>query len=181
MNRHILFITALMLFLFTACGGSQDNHQSVGIDTAEEVKAEVENTPDSFDASFADGMTGRIFQDYLRLQTALVESDDNTAKDAAQDMMEAFGTDRPELRQAASTIAQASDLEARRAAFSEFTEAAGDFFEQGLSRGSIYLVHCPMAFDNEGANWYSDKEEVLNPYFGDRMLRCGKVAETITK
>jgi len=32
-----------------------------------------------------------------------------------------------------------------------------------------------MAFGNKGADWLSEKDEVLNPYFGDMMLRCGEV------
>jgi hypothetical protein len=36
-----------------------------------------------------------------------------------------------------------------------------------------------MAFNNKGDFWLSDNEEVLNPYFGDKMLRCGEVVEVI--
>ena len=43
----------------------------------------------------------------------------------------------------------------------------------------LYQQYCPMAFDNTGAHWISDKEKVFNPYFGDKMLRCGKVTEVI--
>lgn len=35
-----------------------------------------------------------------------------------------------------------------------------------------------MAFNNEGADLFSDSEQVRNPYFGDKMLSCGKVVET---
>jgi Cu(I)/Ag(I) efflux system membrane fusion protein len=38
-----------------------------------------------------------------------------------------------------------------------------------------------MANDNEGADWLSKEEQVQNPYFGDQMLTCGTVQETITK
>ena len=30
-----------------------------------------------------------------------------------------------------------------------------------------------MAFNNEGAYWLSDAEQIRNPYFGDKMLTCG--------
>ncbi len=43
----------------------------------------------------------------------------------------------------------------------------------------VYRIHCPMAFDNKGADWLSPDDKVLNPYFGDKMLRCGEVVGQI--
>jgi Cu(I)/Ag(I) efflux system membrane fusion protein len=36
-----------------------------------------------------------------------------------------------------------------------------------------------MAFNDKGAYWLSDKEAIRNPYFGDKMLTCGSVEETL--
>ncbi len=36
-----------------------------------------------------------------------------------------------------------------------------------------------MAFNNRGAHWLSDTTEVVNPYFGDEMLHCGSVTDTL--
>jgi Cu(I)/Ag(I) efflux system membrane fusion protein len=36
-----------------------------------------------------------------------------------------------------------------------------------------------MAFDNAGATWLQDSEEIANPYFGEMMLGCGEIQETI--
>jgi Cu(I)/Ag(I) efflux system membrane fusion protein len=38
-----------------------------------------------------------------------------------------------------------------------------------------------MAFDFDGAEWLSDSDQIRNPYFGDKMLTCGSVEDTITK
>ncbi len=46
------------------------------------------------------------------------------------------------------------------------------------NKASVYQQFCPMAFDDKGAFWLSDKKEIRNPYFGDKMLKCGKVTET---
>jgi hypothetical protein len=32
-----------------------------------------------------------------------------------------------------------------------------------------------MAFGNTGAHWLSNTKEIQNPYFGDKMLKCGRV------
>jgi hypothetical protein len=51
----------------------------------------------------------------------------------------------------------------------------------------LYLQNCPMAFgEDNGANWISSSEEVINPYLGKihpeykaTMLHCGEVKDTI--
>ncbi len=43
---------------------------------------------------------------------------------------------------------------------------------------TLYTVFCPMAFDNAGANWVQKGKEVNNPYFGQKMLRCGEIKTT---
>ncbi len=35
--------------------------------------------------------------------------------------------------------------------------------------------YCPMAFKNKGAAWLQAEGIVANPYFGQRMLRCGEI------
>ncbi len=44
---------------------------------------------------------------------------------------------------------------------------------------AIYVQKCPMADGNKGAIWLSESKEVKNPYYGDLMLNCGEVIETI--
>ena len=43
----------------------------------------------------------------------------------------------------------------------------------------LFVQFCPMADDNKGAFWISKEEQVLNPYFGDAMLKCGSVKQVI--
>jgi Cu(I)/Ag(I) efflux system membrane fusion protein len=45
--------------------------------------------------------------------------------------------------------------------------------------GAVYQLHCPMAFDNRGAFWLQDNPEVSNPYFGNKMPRCGSLERQI--
>ena len=37
----------------------------------------------------------------------------------------------------------------------------------------LYIQHCPMVNNNEGADWLSLSEEIRNPYFGEVMMNCG--------
>ena len=50
----------------------------------------------------------------------------------------------------------------------------GREFEQALKK-PLYKVHCPMAFDDEGASWLQADKKVANPYYGAEMLRCGTI------
>lgn len=43
----------------------------------------------------------------------------------------------------------------------------------------LYVQHCPMADSNKGADWLSIKAEIKNPYFGEAMLTCGEITDTI--
>jgi len=43
----------------------------------------------------------------------------------------------------------------------------------------VYNLFCHMADSNKGAYWLSKEQKVANPYFGDAMLTCGEVKQTI--
>jgi hypothetical protein len=43
----------------------------------------------------------------------------------------------------------------------------------------LFWQYCPMAFNNRGAYWISSERQVRNPYFGNEMLECGKVADSL--
>lgn len=48
-----------------------------------------------------------------------------------------------------------------------------------FDRAKVYKIHCPMAFDNKGADWLSKDTNVLNPYLPTEMLECGEIVDTI--
>ncbi|MFY7965837.1 MAG: DUF3347 domain-containing protein [Chitinophagaceae bacterium] len=43
----------------------------------------------------------------------------------------------------------------------------------------VYFTHCPMAFNNKGADWLSNTSEVINPYLPKKMLDCGEVKDSV--
>ena len=43
----------------------------------------------------------------------------------------------------------------------------------------LYQDFCPMYNNNKGAQWLSTTEEIKNPYFGSKMMGCGKVQKEI--
>ena len=76
----------------------------------------------------------------------------------------------------------ASEIKSRRTAFDEVGMALIEMVRgHGIDQlGDLYVVHCPMAFGNKGADWLSKVPTVLNPYYGDAMLTCGSVKDTLS-
>lgn len=167
-----------ILFISISCN-PRGGEQSAKINTPEEIKEQKEKTPDIADSSFKDGMTGKVFHNYLQLKMSLVNSDNSGAKTASGNMAEAFTSERAELKSLAEQIANSDELETQRKLFSDFTNQIEALFKSNLAEGKIYKQYCPMAFDNKGAFWFSDVAEIRNPYFGEKMLNCGSVEETI--
>jgi len=76
---------------------------------------------------------------------------------------------------------QKASIDDMRIALPKLTAALADYLRAfGHDReGPLYRLHCPMAFDNRGADWLQADERVNNPYFGRRMLRCGELTGRI--
>ena len=72
------------------------------------------------------------------------------------------------------------DIEKQRGEFAKFNIAFYKSLKSfGLNKVTAYYQYCPMAEKDKGAYWFSDTEEIKNPYFGDAMLGCGENRETI--
>jgi Cu(I)/Ag(I) efflux system membrane fusion protein len=79
-----------------------------------------------------------------------------------------------------ATISTSSNISSQRLSFSELNDALYASVKAfGLHHGMIYYQYCPMANGDKGAYWFSNVEEIENPYFGDEMLKCGETKETI--
>ncbi|MFW5924539.1 MAG: efflux RND transporter periplasmic adaptor subunit [Myxococcota bacterium] len=146
-------------------------------------------------AAFREAL-GKRLAPYLRLQEALAADDREAAGKAAAALVEgarAFdGSASPEGRRAwepiqeplathAQQVARASSLDEARETFQQVAEQMarvlrvfGNPFDRPLR-----LVHCPMAFDEEGAEWLQTGETIDNTYFGSEMRTCGEIRATI--
>jgi Cu(I)/Ag(I) efflux system membrane fusion protein len=80
---------------------------------------------------------------------------------------------------ATSKIEKASELDAARAEFEKLSLASEEAMRVLGSTTAMYVMHCPMAFDGRGARWLQSSKDLLNPYFGASMLRCGSTLEVL--
>ena len=179
-KSRFLAISSVLAISLVSCGDKK-NKEDAEVNTPKEVEQAKGQTENIADASFSDGMTGKVFHDYQQIRMALVNSDANGVQAAAGNLAKSFSEELEDMKSTALAMADASDLEKQRELFSEFTAEVEPLFKESISEGSIYKQFCPMAFEGKGGYWISDVEEIRNPYYGEKMLKCGKVTETITK
>ena len=120
-----------------------------------------------------------LVENYLALKDALVATDGAKAQKAANDFLEVNNNDA--LTADLKTIAGSTDVATQRIAFEGLSTNMYSIVKAGGSETVLYKQYCPMAFNNKGAYWLAAEEEVNNPYFGDVMLHCGSVQETINQ
>jgi Cu(I)/Ag(I) efflux system membrane fusion protein len=137
-----------------------------------------------------------VFDQYIVLKDAFVQSDLKKAKQAAQDVLQALSKVDMKLLTGDAhiqwmnisgkldiqikLIASSGKLEDQSIAFSVFSE---HFYKAiktfGLMGKTAYYQFCPMAFDKKGAYWLSESKTISNPYFGKKMIDCGETKETL--
>lgn len=131
---------------------------------------------------FKDASLTKAYGHYLDLKDALVASDQKVAKQASKALQKELQENNAETKvaQQADLVAKASSLAEQRKIFTELSQNMTALVKgNNLSMGKIYLEYCPMANNNKGGSWLSNEKEIKNPYFGEMMLKCGRVKETI--
>jgi len=132
--------------------------------------------------AFKDAKVETAYKEYIQLKNALVESKVDEAKDAAGKLKTSLSSvkEGKNAMTEAIKISKATDLNEIRKTFASLSNEMKTFVKANqLSKGELYLEYCPMANNNTGAYWLSNEKEIKNPYFGDKMLKCGSVKETI--
>lgn len=131
------------------------------------------------DAEFKDEKVKQAFDEYLAVKDALVRTDASASRKSAENLKNTLKEAKPEIAEIAGRIVATEDVNQQREIFSELTAAMEPVLKEAISSGKIYKQFCPMAFEGKGDYWYSTSEEIRNPYYGDKMLKCGRVEETI--
>jgi len=132
-----------------------------------------------------------VIDAYINLKDALIQSDVSMASsksEAFRKALEEMPVNQREqthnywsiLHKASKGINESVSLEHQRKQFQmisdKLIEMVRNFDEVN---NKLFIQFCPMADNNNGAFWISKEEQVLNPYFGDAMLKCGSVKQVI--
>lgn len=146
------------------------------------------------DSENEDSQIGIIVNDYLQLKDALVADNSENAAKAGERLVTAFEgfnmdeyeegqqQELTEIIEDAKEHAEhitMSDMAHQREHFDILSVDLADMLEITGSPKTLYQQFCPMYNDNKGAIWLSASEEIRNPYFGQKMLTCGKVQKEI--
>ncbi|MTI41426.1 DUF3347 domain-containing protein [Fulvivirga lutimaris] len=158
----------VIMAFFAACGTPKQENTTEETATTE-VAAEPVNEKDE------------VVEAYIKVKDALVATDMESTKNAAEALHHTVMSDESlkSLADATMAVAQGEDIEAQRVAFQTLTAEFISYAKTSNPSVKLYVQFCPMAFDNTGANWVSTSSEIRNPYFGDKMLKCGRVDEEI--
>jgi Cu(I)/Ag(I) efflux system membrane fusion protein len=152
----------------------------------------ISSTPDAFKKQLQ-----AAIESYLLLKDNLVVSDPAKAKKSAT----AFKTKLKSIDMAllkgdahmywmdqlmalnshTDLIISKDGLEDKRKQFDFLSQAVIKSIKAfGVNDVTYYEQYCSMANEDQGASWISLNDEIMNPYYGDAMLHCGEVSETIT-
>lgn len=144
----------------------------------------------SFDEGFSSDFNEAL-PSYLKMKDALVESDagqvSNFAKATSKKLKEISTSDLGKMEKQHLTksiemldaIATNENLENQRAHFVILNENIVPIAMNIENSTNYYVQKCPMANNNKGAVWLSTEEEIRNPYYGDAMLTCGSVIDSL--
>lgn len=132
-----------------------------------------------------------LVQPYLNIQQALAADKLTEAHMEAQALKTAATLARArsrtpdiaKLRAAVAAILASKDLPTARAGFLALSKEMQPLIEHvgTTNKTDLFVLHCSMAFDGQGASWIQDDRMVANPYYGPRMLRCGSAQNQIAK
>lgn len=174
-----MLLIALATTFFIGCKDNQKTAEpevvTVDHETEEvEIYAVAENS-----AEFNNEDIAAVFEQYLQVQNALINTNgDAAAKESArlQELLAGTELESEEIIESVvKEMASTDDVELQRKHFEQLNDWMEATIEGNLTSGTVYKQYCPMAFNDQGAYWLSTSKAVLNPYFGDVMLKCGRV------
>jgi hypothetical protein len=181
--KNLKMSIAVMLLLVVSVANAQEKHKmdhsnmnmgNMKMDKMKDAKAEA------------------ILTSYFILKDALVADDSKKAAQAAlrlEASLKTFdksGYTKEQQKELADIIDDATEhaqhiakspIAHQREHFKSLSKDIADMVTITGTKNTIYEQFCPM-YDG-GSAWLSINKEVSNPYYGSKMLKCGKVQREI--
>jgi hypothetical protein len=156
--KKVLFLS----ILFTALAG----HQSFGQDSSRNLS--------------------ELLSEYYSIKNSLVAGSGSQAATHAQNFIKVANTidykiisegNINALLKDATPISETTDLKKQRTYFATLSANMALVAKAvPLTTAPVYQAYCPM----KKSYWLSAEKEIKNPYYGNAMLTCGNVVDTIT-
>ncbi|MBC9794976.1 DUF3347 domain-containing protein [Sinomicrobium weinanense] len=153
-----------------------------------------EKNGNGINAIVQDEIATTIVNQYLDLKNALVESNSEKAAQAGGKLAKTLKKfdvssyeqgQQQELKEIVEDAIEhgehisKSKIGHQREHFEILSEDIVDMVAITGTSQTLYQQYCPMYNENKGGFWLSTEEEIKNPYFGSKMLTCGKVQKKI--
>ncbi|HBO29577.1 MAG: hypothetical protein CMF34_00015 [Leeuwenhoekiella sp.] len=191
---------ALVLFSATACKDGNKNEPTAPMSNEmhqESMDDMMDDKPMNEDDEIAmnngqDAKAEAILTDYFKLKDALVNDDNAKAKELEASLATTLGkldiseytdTQQSDLKDIVEDAVEhaehisESDIAHQREHFKVLSKDVTDMVAITGTENTLYQQFCPM-YDG-GSAWLSTSKDVKNPYYGSKMLTCGKVQKEI--
>lgn len=201
MKKSIISLSVLSILVLASCSNehNQDAHENHDT-SASVVKEEVTNSA-TVEHSLKEvspatrEMMKSLFGHYTHLKNALVNADVKEAQMGAQAMLDVLNkfdvskitaeekkildSHLAPIKEDASHIVENNEIAHQREHLVSLSTHVYELVKAFGVEKEVYYSYCPMANNDKGAYWVSEIKEIKNPYFGNDMLTCGEVKETI--
>lgn len=188
MNKYFIYAAWIIL---AACGNGE---QKVKLPDQPQTPLAKSSNSDAFNRSFTS-----VMDNYYSLKDSFVAEKNITLIDnIARNLMVAVDSLQiNELKGDTNIVATAKsytqgisselkglvgekDMESKRKSFQMVSDQLYDLIRTvQYDRAIVYHDYCPMAFNEQGANWLSNSPEIKNPYIPKKMLTCGEIKDSI--
>ena len=187
MKKYVIYCIVIVL---AACSSNEQKEKAP--DQPQGPLAKSANS-DDFNQSF-----GSLLESYYALKDNFVAEKSTLVDSSAKKMM--FLVDSlplEELKADSNIVATAKtytqgisselkgllgekNIEEKRKSFQMVSDQLYDLVRTvQYDRAIVYHQFCPMAFNDQGANWLSNSSDIRNPYIPKKMLTCGEVKDSI--
>jgi iron uptake system EfeUOB component EfeO/EfeM len=156
----------------------------IGVNAVVTENGDLNVTDAVEDVTFKTEEASQIHAAYLSLKGALVNTDPYEAAEIASNFKSTLESQTESditrgLNDDLALISVSKDAAEQRVAFENISKKVEVYLSSEITSGIIYKQYCPMAFEGKGAYWLSNSKEIRNPYYGDKMLKCGVVDKEI--
>lgn len=188
-SRKILSATLFSLFFIVACGETERERAQQEQREQQLQMQMIQTTPE-----FNDQM-GAVLDRYFDLKEALVETDAEGAKTAAEylkseaesaeqqgineETMALWIAFRSVIEENSEQITALEEADDQRYHFEYISDTMIEMVDQFRPVGyELFHQSCPMVRGGT-AEWLSREEQIRNPYHGERMMNCGETIRRI--
>ena len=161
---------------------NSDNHHNV----------DTKMNHDNMDSNAQNSGAQKVLADYMSLKDALVATNKDAASKAGKKLentlkgFDASSYTSEQQKELKDIIADAkehaehigrSEMDHQREHFKVLSKDIIDMIAITGTENTLYQQFCPMY--DKGSAWLSLNKEIKNPYYGSKMLKCGKVQKEI--